>query len=91
MAGSPLLGVYDFSYAPYALGDALTWTMNLNIAAAEAGCDAIDQVLVIDPRKPGNRYQAFVNRPSYTGVIDALLPAFLCSPKLRSLRLLHFR
>jgi hypothetical protein len=89
MPGAPLLGVYDFSYAPYALGDALTWTMNLNVAAAEAGCDAIDQVLVIDPRKPGNRYQAFVNPHNYVGTIDALLPAFLCSPKLRSLKLLR--
>jgi hypothetical protein len=89
MPDTPMIGVYDFSYAPYALGDALTWTMNLNVAAAEADCDAIDQILVIDPRKPGNRYQAFVNPHSYTGVIDALLPAFLCSPKLRSLKLLR--
>ena len=35
-ARKPMIGIYDFSYGPYALGDALTWTMNLNIGAAEA-------------------------------------------------------
>src|SRR5437763_471474 len=33
-AGKPMIGIYDFSYGPYALGDALTWTMNLNVGAA---------------------------------------------------------
>jgi len=43
-----MIGVYDFSYAPYALGDALTWTMKLNVGAAEARVDTIDQYLAID-------------------------------------------
>ena len=85
----PAIGVYDFSYAPYALGDALTWTMNLNVLAADAGCDAIDQYLVIDPVRPGSRYQPFVNPHNYISIIDNLFPAFLCSPLLRSLKLIR--
>jgi hypothetical protein len=86
-ATKPMIGIYDFSYGPYALGDALTWTMNLNVSAAAAGCDAIDQYLVIDPARPGSRYQPFVNPHNYVSIIDNLFPAFLCSPMLRSLKL----
>lgn len=89
-AAKPMIGVYDFSYGPYALGDALTWLMNLNILAAEAGCDAIDQYLVIDPVRPGGRLQPFVNQHNYVTIIDSLFPAFLCSPKLRSLKLIRY-
>lgn len=85
----PMIGIYDFSYAPYALGDALTWTMNLNVIAAAKGCDAIDQYLVIKPMRPGSRYQRFVNQHNYVSIIDNLFPAFLCSPLLRSVKLIR--
>lgn len=88
-AGKPMIGIYDFSYGPYSLGDALTWTMNLNVGAAAAGCDAIDQYLVIDPLRPGNRIQPFFTQYNYVSTIDDLFPAFLCSPMLRSLKLFH--
>ena len=84
-----MIGIYDFSYGPYALGDALTWTMNLNVGAAAAGCDAIDQYLVIDPSRPGNGYQPFVNQHNYVSIIDNLFPAFTCAPLLRSLKLIR--
>jgi hypothetical protein len=85
----PMIGIYDFSYGPYALGDALTWTMNLNVLASAAGCGAIDQYLVIDPLRPGSRYQPFVNQHNYVSIIDSLFPAFLCSPLLRSLKIIR--
>ena len=66
------IGVYDFSYAPYALGDALTWTMNLNVLAAAKGCNAIDQYLVIDPGRPGCKFQPFVNPLNYVTIFDGL-------------------
>lgn len=84
-----MIGVYDFSYGPYALGDALTWTMNLNVMAAEAGGAAVDQYLVIDPARPGGWLQPFVNPHNYVTLIDNLFPAFLCSPALRSLKLIR--
>lgn len=89
VTGKPMIGIYDFSYGPYALGDALTWTMNLNILATDEGCNAIDQYLVINPMKPGSRYQPFVTQHNYVCIIDSLLPAFLCSPMLRSLKLIR--
>jgi hypothetical protein len=88
-AGKPMIGIYDFSYGPYALGDALTWTMNLNVLAAAKGCDAIDQYLVINPMKPGSRYQPFVHQHNYISIIDNLFPAFLCSPMLRSMKVIR--
>jgi hypothetical protein len=88
-AGKPMIGIYDFSYGPYALGDALTWTMNLNVGAAARGCEAIDQYLVINPKRPGNQLQPFVNQQNYVSIIDNLFPAFLCSPMLRSLKLIR--
>lgn len=88
-AAKPMIGIYDFSYSPYALGDALTWTMNLNVIAATKGCDAIDQYLVINPSRPGSRHQPFVNEHNYVSIMDGLFPAFLCSPMLRSLKLIR--
>ncbi len=84
-----MIGIYDFSYGPYALGDALTWTMNVNVGAAEAGADAIDAYLVIDPARPGSRQQPFVNALNAVSIIDNLFPAFLCSGKLRALKLIR--
>ena len=88
-AGKVMVGIYDFSYGPYALGDALTWQMNLGILAAEHGCDAIDEYLVIRPMKPSSRFQPFITHHNYVSVIDGLLPALLCSPKMRSLKLIR--
>ena len=83
------LGVYDFSYGPYALGDALTWSMNLACLAADRGCDGVDQVLFIDPKRPSSRYQPFITGLTAPAAIDALLPAFLCTPGLRSLKVIR--
>ncbi|MEK6208838.1 MAG: hypothetical protein AABM64_00490 [Pseudomonadota bacterium] len=88
-AGKPMIGTYDFSYGPYALGDALTWTMNLNVLASVAGCGAIDQYLVMHPMRPGSRHQPFVAPHNYVSIIDSLFPAFLCSPLLRSLKIIR--
>ncbi|MEX2528449.1 MAG: hypothetical protein WEA09_12495 [Gemmatimonadota bacterium] len=84
-----MIGIYDFSYGPYALGDALTWTMNVNIRAAETGADAVDQYLVMNPRRPASHYQPFIHSHNYVTVMDNLFPAFLCSPRLRSLKLIR--
>jgi hypothetical protein len=88
-ARKSMIGIYDFSYTPYALGDSMTWTMNVNIGAVEAGLDVIDQYLVFHPRDPSNLYQrGLINPYNYLGVIADLFPAFLCSPMLRSLKLI---
>jgi len=84
-----MIGIYDFSYGPYALGDALTWTMNLNVGAAEAGADAVDEYLVMDPHRPSSRYQPFINSHNYVTILDNLFPAFLCTPLLRSFKVIR--
>ncbi len=88
-SGRVAVGVYDFSYGPYALGDALTWSMNLACLAADRGCDGVDQVLFIDPKRPSSRYQPFITGLTAPAAIDALLPGFLCTPGLRSLKVLR--
>jgi hypothetical protein len=88
-AARPMIGVYDYSYAPYALGDTLTWLMNLEVGAASGACDVIDAYLVIDPARPSSRYQPFVNTLNYVAMLDGLFPAFLCSARLRSLKVIR--
>jgi hypothetical protein len=84
-----MVGIYDFSYAPYALGDALTWLVNLEIGAAEAGTEAIEAYLVAHPGRPSSKYQPFITAENYVTVLEALVPAFLCSPQLRVLRVIR--
>ncbi len=88
-SGRGVIGIYDYSYAPYALGDTLTWTMNLNVLAAEADADAVDEYLVIDAARPSSRHQPFINSHNYVTILDNLFPAFLCTPLLRSFKVLR--
>lgn len=81
-------GIYDFSYAPYALGDALTWQMNIAVFAHENNCSFLDLLLLIDPRSAYCRYQVFLNSNNYKASIEALLPAFTCLPNLSSLKVI---
>ena len=87
----PVIGIYDYSYpyAHYTLGEALTWTMNLNVLAAEAGADALDVYLVINPARPSSYVQPFINTHNYVTFLDNQFPAFLCSPLLRSFKVIR--
>ena len=86
---SALLGVFDFSYQHYALGDLLTSQINLAIMAAEQGLRHIDIFVMVDPNRPSARYQTFINRANYIGHLDNILPVFACNPLLRSLQLIR--
>lgn len=85
------VGVYDTAYAPYALGDALTFGMNLNVLAAEHDCDGVDLYVAIDPHRPGARFQPFVTTHTYASILDDLFPVFFCSDRLRSLKIVRSR
>lgn len=87
MTGNGLLGIYDFRYAPYALGDTFTWITNLQIAAHRHGATHIDMVLVTLPERPASGIQPNISRHSYVQVIDGLLPAFFCCPGTRTVTL----
>ena len=83
-----MIGIYDFAYGPYSLGDALTGKMNLAALAEEHGCAAIDQYLLIDEKHlASRRLQPLINALNYVGVIDNFFPVVLCWPMLRSLKL----
>jgi hypothetical protein len=82
-------GVIDFSYQHYALGDALTSQVNIACLALERGCAAVDLYLIIDPEAPADSQQRYINTENYWTSLDNLFPAFLCSPMVRSIRLIR--
>jgi hypothetical protein len=57
-----LLGVFDFSYQHYALGDLLTNQVNLAIMAIEQGLRQIDIMVMVNPNRPSARQQTFITR-----------------------------
>lgn len=75
-----LLGFLDYRYMPFALGDTLTWLMNLQIAARERGIDRIVQLIHVDPEDTICRLQPHINAQNYRKALTNLFPAFLCSP-----------
>ena len=84
-----LLGVFDFSYQHYALGDLLTNQINLAVMATEQGLRHVDLVVMVNPERPSARQQTFVTRSNYITHLDNIMPVFACNPLLRSLRLMR--
>ena len=83
------VGIYDFSYAPYALGDAITWQMNLCVGAIESGVESIVQYIVADPSRPSFHLQRYITANNYVDYLNNLLPVFLCSPSTSSIHLVR--
>ena len=83
------LAIIDFGYQHYALGDLLTKEVNFACQAIEAGVDNIDLVVSIDPARPSAPAQGFVTPENYPTHLLNLVPALLCTPMLRSFRLLR--
>jgi hypothetical protein len=75
-----LVGIYDFSYAPFALGDAVTWQMNLLVSAMENSLNKVVQFIIADPSRPFFRLQNYINKNNYIDYLNNLFPAFLCCP-----------
>ena len=82
-----VLGIMDFSYAPYALGDACTWLTKLQIAASRNSLSDIEIMLITLPNTPSSPLQPHITTHNYAYVIDGLLPAFLCCRNIRSIRI----
>ena len=73
------LGVYDFSYAPYALGDCLTWQENALVEAMDQGYQKIRLCVVADPDRPLQQSAATYQYPriiaiSYENCIQLCFP-----------------
>jgi hypothetical protein len=84
-----LLGIFDFSYQHYALGDLLTNQVNLAIMASEQGLRHVDIIVMVNPDRPSARFQTFVTRTNYIAHLDNIMPVFACNPFLRSLQLIR--
>lgn len=74
------VGIYDFAYAPYALGDCLTWQENVLVHAIESNYKNVRLCLVTDPRCPSGRLQPHINSANFGEFIRGLYPAFFCNP-----------
>lgn len=79
------IGIYDFSYAPYALGDVITWQMNLCVKAGESGNRNIVQYIIADPLRPSSYLQRYIMEDNYIEYLNNLFPAFLCCPNTVSI------
>ena len=86
-----LVGVLDFSYAPYALGDAMTWQENVLITAVENGLDKVHHYIITDPSKPACELQPHININNFAYFMRNLYPAFLCNPLLASINVFQDR
>jgi len=75
-----LLGFLDYRYMPFALGDTLTWLMNLQVEAKGRELDRISLLLHADPEAPTWRLQPNITAQNYRDCLANLLPAFFCSP-----------
>src|SRR5262249_5957163 len=84
-AGDGVLGIMEYRYAPYALGDTFTWLVNLQIVAKRRKRTHIYMMLVTLPERPSSGLQPHVSKHNYVQIIDGLLPAFLCCPNVRSI------
>ena len=87
----PFLGIYDYRYAPYSLGDTITWQMNVLVIAIESGANAIDHILMVDPKHPACWMQPHINTANYLTALQNIFPAYLCSPLLRNVRVFRDR
>lgn len=85
------VGIYDYAYAPYALGDSITWQMNVLVSALNAGAASIDHVLVVDPDRPACWMQPHITASNHRTYLQNVFPAFLCSPLLRNVRVFNDR
>jgi hypothetical protein len=85
------IGIYDFSYAPFALGDAITWQMNLLIGAIENCLENVVQFIVADPLRSFSGLQPHINKNNYIDYLNNLFPAFLCCPIASSIHLIKHK
>src|SRR5262249_49747143 len=83
VAGAPtLLGVFDFTYQHYALGDLLTCQVDLAVMAIEQGCRGVDVIAMVNPDLPSARLQSFITRDNSTGHLDNIMSVLRCNPWL---------
>lgn len=82
--GRSVTGIYDFSYAPFALGDIITWVMNLLVLCERKNADYVDIVILCSPEDLPNKLQPHINNYNYLSYLQKILPAFFLAKKIRT-------
>src|SRR5690242_17847911 len=81
-----LIGIYDFEFFPYALGDVLTWNIRTSMRCEETGKDLVDIYICIDERYPASIYQrGLINPDNFELFFNELHSAFGTHPRLGNL------
>lgn len=70
-------GILDFSYAPYALGDAMTFVTNVQSKATMGGHEDVQLLILSLPDNPSSPLQRRINTSNFHHSISGLYPAFL--------------
>src|SRR5262245_64536223 len=84
-----LLGVFDFSYQHYALGDLLTNQIDLAVIAIERGLRHVDLMVMVNPERPSARQQTFVSSSNSIAHLDNIVSVLLLDTMLRSFTLVR--
>lgn len=69
-------GFYNYSYLPYALGDTITWLMNVKIQSEINKSKFISLNIFIDKNSPSSNLQKFITKYNYHKYIDELIRVF---------------
>lgn len=87
-----LYGIYDLRYAPYALGDVLTFVANLQSLAVLKKCSKVSLLIALTRDNPSNKIQKHkVTIQTYPHAILNLYPAFLCGSEIDEISFLENR
>lgn len=87
-----LIGIYDFEFFPYALGDVLTWNVRAAMRCDELNIHALDVYICIDEKNPASIYQrGLINQDNFELFFNELYSAFGTNPKLRNLYIFRQR
>lgn len=79
------VGVYDFISAPYALGDVVTWIINVLITAYDSESRGIELILLTGPKHVCSTQRSVVNELNYYDHFSNLYPVFLSCPNIRAI------
>ena len=75
-----LHAILDFRTAPYALGDTVTWLINVQIATKNKSVNAINVIVISPHDEPSNNHQVGITSNNYVQFLQNLMPTMaFCS------------
>ncbi len=83
--------IWDFSVKPYALGDILSWLIEVVVRCEKAGKNKIDLVILADPNRPSPVNQPYVVKQNFIRHLYSMLPAFSFCPMLNNIHIVQDR